>query len=79
MIVQKPGMYKSISCNLAIVKFLHEAGTANNKDENMFLLLSCIKHITIIQLENEIIIPGLGSFIHLTLSDCCEFGKFKFY
>ena len=40
MIVQKPGMYKSVSHNLTLVEFLLEAGIANSKDELLFLLLS---------------------------------------
>ena len=39
MIVQKPGMHKSVSHNLTLVKCQHEAGIANNKDEIMFLIL----------------------------------------
>ena len=40
MIVQKPGMHKSVSHNLTLVNCLLEAGIANSKDEVLFLLLS---------------------------------------
>jgi len=36
MIVQKPGMHKSVSHNLTLVKCLLEAGIANSKDEVFF-------------------------------------------
>jgi len=40
MIVQKPGMHKSVSHNLTLVKCLLEAGIANSKNIVLFLLLS---------------------------------------
>ena len=42
-------------------------------------LLSCVKHIVIIQLNIKIIFLGFGSFIHLTLGNCYEIERFKFY
>ena len=40
IIVQKPGMHKSVYHNLTLVKCLLEAGIANSKNEVLFLLLS---------------------------------------
>ena len=40
MIVQKPGMHKSVSHDLTLVKCLFEAGIANSKIEVLFMLLS---------------------------------------
>ena len=50
-----------------------------NEKLDWSFVLSCIKHILTIELNIKIIFLGFSSFIHLTLGNCCELEKFKFY